>query len=107
MAFTLNSTISGLITYSVTVPAAGSYPINGKLELPNIDQGQAANSAVVVTIVQNPSGSNTTIYTGAAGSRGFQLVANCSANDVLAITLSSAAAVDQPINAIKTSIAIG
>lgn len=107
MAFNMNSSIVGLITYNITVPSAGSYNLSGKLTLPTIVAGSTANSAVVVTIVLNPSGANTTLYTGAAGSRGFQLVANCAASDVLAITLSSAAAVDQGRNAVKATISIG
>jgi hypothetical protein len=107
-AFNLNATVTGLATFSVVVPNAGVYPVSGKIELPTIDQGASANSAVVMTVVLNPSGANTTIYTGGAGARGFQFITGAlSAGDTLAFTTSSAAAVDQPINAVKSTISVG
>lgn len=108
MAFNLNATVTGLTTFTVGIPSVGSYPISGKLVLPTIDQGAPANSAVVVTITQTPNGgSPTTIYTGAAGSRGFQVMANCAALDSIAIAMTSAASVDQGTNIVKSTISVG
>lgn len=108
MAFNVNMTVAGLTSVSIGVPAAGPTPISGKLSLPTIPDGDPATSAVVVTITQTPNGgSPTTIYTGVAGARGFSLIANCAALDTIAIAMTSAAAVDQQLNTIKTTISVG
>jgi hypothetical protein len=108
MAFNLNATVSGLTTISVGIPAAGPTPVRGTLTLPGIQKGDAANSQVVVTVTQTPNmGSPTTIYTGMAGAEGFGFLANCAALDTLAITMSSAALVDQGLNVVKTTISVG
>lgn len=108
MAISLTATVTGLTTFSVGIPTAGATPVSGKLTLPTIDQGESANSQVVVTITQTPNGgSPTTIYTGSAGARGFSVIAQCAALDTIAITMSSGATVDQGINRIKTTISVG
>jgi hypothetical protein len=82
--------------------------VKGTLSLPTIGEGTPTDSQVVVTITQTPSGGGpTTIYTGMAGAEGFGVLANCAALDVIAITMSSSALVDQGINVIKTTISIG
>lgn len=91
---------------TVTTPIAtdGPYEIIGSLTLPSISQGNTANSAVVATISQNGS----PIYTGAAGAKGFMISGiQCVAGDTISVALSSAAAVDQGLNVIKCTIAIG
>lgn len=106
--FNMNATVSGLTTFTVGIPEAGRVPVSGKLALPTIPAGDTSFSQVVVTIVQTPSGgSPTTIYTGAAGSEGFAIIANCAAADSIAITMSSGAAVDKQLNTIKTTISVG
>lgn len=108
MAFNMNSTVTGLTTISIGIPAAAETPISGKISLPTITTGASGPSQCVVTITQTPNGgSPTTIYTGQAGAEGFALIANCAALDTIAITTSSAAAVDQQLNVIKTTISVG
>ena len=108
MAFNVNSTFTGLTTMTIGIPTAGPYTAKGSLELPTIDEGASANSQVVVTITQTPSGGGpTTIYTGLAGARGFAVTVNAAALDAIAITTSSAAAVDQGLNIIKTTASVG
>ncbi len=109
MAFVTSTTVSGLISYSIGIPAAGPYPVQGKLTLPQLTEGSTGNSQCVVTITQTPSGgSPTTIYTGSAGAEGFgPFIANCAAGDTLTFTMSSSAAVDQTTNSIKTTISVG
>lgn len=104
----MSTTVTGLITTSVGVPTAGAVPLRGKLTLPNIQEGQPADSQVVVTITQTPNGgSPTTIYTGMPGAQGFYIIAQCAALDTLAISLSSAALVDQGPNVVKATISVG
>ena len=108
MAFNSNSTFTGLTTMTVGIPTAGAIEVKGKLELPTIDQGAPANSQVVVTITQTPTGgSPTTIYTGLAGAKGFRITVNAAALDAIAVTTSSAATVDQGLNVIKTTLSVG
>jgi len=108
MAFNANSTVTGLTTLTVGIPIAGPYVVSGKLQLPNQTEGDPSSSQVVVTITQTPSGGGpTTIYTGLAGARGFSVIAQCAALDAIAVSMTSAAAVDQAINAIKSTISVG
>lgn len=108
MAFNLNTSVSGLRTLNIGIPETNEFLVSGKLQLPTIDQGDTAVSSVVVTITQTPNGgSPTTIYTGTAGARGFAVMANCTALDTIAVAMTSAAAVDQGINAVKTTISVG
>jgi hypothetical protein len=104
MSFNQNAGIAGLETYSVAVPTAGLYFVDGKISLPTLSQG-GGQSQVVATVV-NQTGP-VTIYTGIAGAEGLKCNASCAAGDVLAITLSSGAAVDQVPNAVKCVLAIG
>lgn len=93
--------VSGLGATTIQVPTTDTYKIVGKISLPTLPQGSTANSSVVVTITQTTVG---TIYTGVAGARGFTIIQPATANDVFTITLSSANAVDQGTNLIKTTI---
>lgn len=101
-SFNQNASFSGLGTFSITVQIAGPYFLEGKISLPTLTNGGGASSCLV-TINQNGS----PIYTGLAGAEGFKKDTLCAAGDVLAIVLSSSAPADQPLNAIKTVIAIG
>lgn len=87
----------------VVVPDAGLYYVNGSISLPKIPEGSTANSAVVALIKKNGS----TQYTGLAGAQGFFAKISCSASDELTVVLSSAAAVDQDLQAVKTTTTIG
>lgn len=100
--FSQNAALGGLGTYTVVIPNAGPYIVKGKLTLPTIVGGASANSSCVVTVVQN----STTIYTGNAGAEGFSTTFLGAAGDSIAITTSSAASVDQPLNAIKMVVGI-
>lgn len=96
-------TISGLTSAQTSVPLAGLCQIICSLSLPMISKGSSANSQVVTVIKQNGS----TMYTSSAGAEGFQISLSCAANDVISVTLSSAAAVDQSLNVIKANVSIG
>lgn len=97
-------TLSGLESVTTTIVDAGSFELGGKISLPqNTGNSSAGNSAAVMTITQNV----TVIYTGPAGGEGFHLTVNAAAGDTLTFALTSAAAVDQPSNAVKAVITIG
>lgn len=95
----------GLTASTFVAPVAGQYYLRGSLSIPQLATGASAPSAVVVTIV-NATGP-VTLYTGTAGAMGFQINAICAAGDSISVTLSSAAAVDQPLNAIKAVMIFG
>jgi len=108
MAYNINSTVTGLTTYIFGVPATGEVLITGTLALPTIPEGEPGTSQVVVTITQTPSGGGpTTIFTGQPGAKGFTVKPYCNALDIITISLSSAAAVDQTPNRIKMTVSIG
>ncbi len=95
--------IEGLNSAQTSVQDAGKYALTCKISNPTVSKGDSANSAAVALVKQNGS----TIFTSPAGAEGFNLTLTCAANDVIQVSLSSAAAVDQPLNVIKTSVAIG
>lgn len=99
--FSQSGSMGGLNTYTVIVPNAGPYVFSGKLTLPTI-VGGGGPSSCVVTLNQN----GTPFYTGVAGAEGFQATALAAAGDTFTIVTSSAAAADQPLNAIKMQLGI-
>ena len=98
-----NLTFAGLGTLSVTIPQAGAYFFKGKISIPTIAKGDVGPSSCLVTINQNGS----PVYTGIAGAEGFYTDIACALNDVIAMVFSSAAAVDQGLNVIKSTISYG
>lgn len=100
--FNQNVDLSGLTSYSVTIPNAGILSIDWKLSLPMISQG-GGQSSVVMTIT-NATGP-VTVFTGTAGALGGKVDTLVAANDVITCALSSAAAADAPLNVIKAVIA--
>lgn len=102
--FNQNVTIAGLNSYSVAVPAAGVYFLDGKVQIPTVSSGGGASGAVVT--ITNGTGP-VTLYTGTAGKDGFKIDTVCAAGDVLTVALTSAASADQGLNAVKTVVAIG
>lgn len=102
MAFNQNASFAGLGTYSVIVPTAGLYFVDGKISLPSVRDGDGKSACLAVV---NVNGSP--VYTGVAGAEGFKTDMICAAGDTVAVVLSSAAAADQPLNVIKSNIAIG
>jgi hypothetical protein len=107
MDYSKNLTSVGLNTLTFAAPAAGPFVLSGKISLPTIsdddvDSGGVTDgtSQVVVTVTQNSS----TMYTGLPGAEGFRVNLSCAANDTLAVSFTSSAAIDQPINAVKASI---
>lgn len=103
MAYSATGTFNGLGTTNLGVPTAGNYEIAGSITLPTIPEGESANSQVVVTIAINGGGA---IYTGPAGSKGYEVKTPLSANDVIHITLTSSAPIDQGLNKIKQTIVV-
>lgn len=101
--FHSRGTYNGLGTFPLGVTDTGVYNIQGNITLPKIPKGDTANSSVVVTININGGG---TLYTGAAGAQGFNFTTSATANDIINVILTSAAAVDQGLNLIKTNVTI-
>lgn len=104
MAFNTSYVLGTLTSEDTAVPTAGTYFVDGKVQLPRLAAG-GGQSSVVVTIT-NRTGP-VTLYTGTAGADGFYVDALCAAGDVLRVALTSAAAADTPLNAIKCEVAIG
>jgi len=102
--YSLNLELCGLGTTSVTIPVAAPLVFDGKLTLPTLAEGASADSQVIVSITQNGSNRLTTN----PGSDGFRIQMICNPNDVIAITLSSSAAIDSSSkNIIKCTLAVG
>lgn len=100
----IHMVISGLGTTVASVQDTGTYDIIGSLSLPAINKGDTANSQVVTVVKQNA----TTLFTGSAGSAGFMLTGlAAAAGDTFSVILSSSTAVDQGLNVIKATVAIG
>lgn len=97
-------TINGLGVFPIfTAPTAGIYFVNGQLTLPSIPQGSGASQ--VICVVKNGA---STIYTGAAGATGFQVnQIVCAAGDAITVTLTSSAAPDQVLNAVRGVVGCG
>ncbi len=103
MQYAQNATYSGLGTFAVmSAPEAANYHFELKMSLPTMSEGQATNSQVVCLVKKNGS----TVYTGNAGDEGFNFGLALAASDAITLVLSSAAAVDQGLNKIKTNISI-
>lgn len=103
-SFSQNQTVGGLVSITTSIPQAGTYPVTGKLSLPQLYDDSGTNqSQVVVTLSQNGS----TIYTGAAGAEGFAKTLSCAAGDTVTVAMTSTNANDALPNQVKTTISIG
>ncbi len=100
--YTVFSVQNGLGTFNYTLPFTGDYNIGGTLTLPLGGDG-SSGSQVIVTVKVNTS---TTLFTGNIGNKGFEVGYSATAGDIINIVLTSSAAPDQQINAIKTSITL-
>lgn len=101
-SFNQNAVFNGLGTFSLKVPEAGPYFVEGHISLPTLVGGGGASSVVVVV---NQNGSP--VYTGNAGAEGFRANLLCAANDTVAVVFSSSADADQSLNVIKSNISVG
>lgn len=103
-ADTINQQITmvGISTFTLYANVAGTYSLRGNLSLPTANTESGDDSQCVVTVKKNGS----TIYTGTAGATGFTVQPPfvCALGDAIQILFTSAAAVDQPVNAIKATI---
>lgn len=95
-------TFQGLGTTSFKLPADGEYVFEGKSTIPTIING-GGESALVVSINLN---GGSALYTSPPSSRTFRQIVNGVAGDTVNMVFSSGNAVDQALNAIKTSISI-
>jgi hypothetical protein len=100
--FNQNLVFNGLGSISFTIPIAGQYFFEGNISLPSIVGGSGPSSVVVVV---NQNGSP--VYTGVAGATGFRCDVLCAFDDVMQIVFSSAAAPDQVLNSVKSTISYG
>ena len=102
--YNTSEVFNGLGTFVIGVGDTGTYTLQGTITLPSISQGASGNSSVVVTITTTGAG---LIYTGAAGAKGFEISnVSAAAGDTISIALSSANAVDQGLNIIKTTVTV-
>jgi hypothetical protein len=99
------SNFTGLGTFAIGVPNIGTYSILGSLTLPRINQGDTANSQVIVTVNVN---GGSTIYTGSAGADSFYItnLVISSANSTINVILSSSTGVDLGLNKIKMQVSV-
>jgi hypothetical protein len=96
--------ICGLQSQTTSVTNAGNYTITISATLPNLQQGATADSQCVTTVTHNA----TVIYTSPAGTTGAQLLnVPMASGDTITVGLSSSAAVDQGLNVVRATVAIG
>lgn len=100
--FSQTLVFQGIGTASVVVPNAGTYVVESKSTIPTSVAGSSASS-LVSTIKLNAS----TILASVAGAQGARsVVTGVAAGDTLSVVYTSAAAVDNALNAIKSVISI-
>lgn len=100
--FYQNFVFCGLGTLTFSAPSTGGYFLEGKTSLPTISNGGGVSSLLTVV---NVNGSP--VYTGIVGAEGFRTDLSLTANDTITVVFSSAAAPDQGLNVIKSTIAFG
>jgi hypothetical protein len=117
--FVQTTTVTGLKTFTFTLPNTDSYTIQGSLQTPDIvpsmtaygagggagtgtGGGPLVSSQVAIVIKQNA----TTIFTSSAGAAGFMVGVNATAGDVISVILSSSLAQDNQLNAVQCTIGI-
>lgn len=114
-SFQLNTStvVSGLGTQSLTVVTAGLYTCALNFTIPYISSGTSGNSTVTtggssLQIVVNQNGSPVLTLAAPTSpnqpSMGGSVHIQCAANDAITVVLTSAAAVDNALNAIKGTI---
>lgn len=96
------SVMNGLSTDSCKIPTAGSYQITTRTTMNE-------PSALLVTVTQ--SGSKSTTFTSgptSPQSADTQVTGqfNCAAGDIITVSVTSAASVDQPPSLVKTTITL-
>lgn len=96
---------AGSTTENINIPATGNYTISWKIEAPLPSQG-GGDSGIVVRIRNSTTASN--VFLGTAGlCGGGQVSFPATADDVIAVNLSSTAAADlTSLNAVKGTFAI-
>lgn len=92
---------NGLGTIAFNVIETGATNVKGKIALPNLIEGAPANSSIVVTCNLN---GGSAFYTGAAGAEGFATGCYASAGDIINVILTSAAAQDNQLVGVKSTV---
>lgn len=113
--FTANNSLNGLQTTTLfTAPTTGVYFVNGQLTLPILRDAPNNVGALVSTpeiggsqVVAVVKDGATTVFTGLAGSSGFQTTFTATAGDVITCILSSSAAIDNVVNAVRGVVGSG
>lgn len=118
--FTNISSISGLRAHTVNIPTTDQYAIQCTLTTPSAQSPAATQgpgggagtgtggppkipSQVVMTVRQNGS----TVYTSAPGDTGLVIPAlQCTASDVITVTMTSSLASDQALNSVRMTCAV-
>lgn len=96
--------VNGLGTFAFIVPSTKFYNVKGTITLPTITSGYGVNSSIVVTMNLN---GGSAFYTGPAAAEGFASGVSASAGDTINVILTSAAANDNQLNSVKSTITLG
>jgi len=98
--FNGNQSLNGLQTTTIfTAPANGYYFVNGQLTLPP--------GSLVASVVSS-TGAAGLVYTGVSGATGFQVrQISMVSGDAVKVTLSSATAADNALNAVRGQVSYG
>ena len=93
--------LAGLGTTSTICLEDGLYTIEGRITHPQLNlDGNVSEALPVVNVNGSP------VYTGTAGDQGFSVTTPLVATDTVEISITSSAACDQPINAVKTNATV-
>lgn len=99
--FNQTEVFQGLGTLAIGVSEDGIYTVDVKSTIPTLINGGGASSLTIT--IKNGS---TTKYSGDAGQQGAWTQFPCSAGDTINVVFASAAAPDESLNAIKSTIAV-
>ena len=97
-----NVTSGGTTVYTATLPSTDVYTIQVRNQLPSAVFNGGTKSTVVTTIKHNGS----TVATSNAGDFQVQAQFQATAADTISVVLASSTAVDQAINAVKSTIIV-
>ena len=95
------STSTGIGEFDYTTTATDTFTVRVRHTLPSTAGGNGSSSLVTLVKVNS-----TTKYTSNAGDNGLEIQVACTSGDTIKVITSSAAANDNVINAIKTTIMI-
>lgn len=98
----LNTTITGLQTFSMGCPDTSVYTVQVSNTTPSIITNGTTPSALVTTIKHGSS----TVYTSNPGDLGAFVEISAASGDTISVITSSTSTVDSAINAVKSTISV-